>query len=102
VIHVGGLFLSITSTELKRCAFKERSSLFPAIIVTQDKSAFSNTFEQNIIYRFQSTQSKGKDPNVLDSNWALVHITIPAILGKLGALPDHLCNINILVYAWMV
>jgi hypothetical protein len=37
---------------------------------------------QNIIYRHESTQSKAKDPNVLDSDWALVHITIPAILGE--------------------
>ena len=43
----------------------------------------SITFDQNIIYRFQSTQYKGKDPNVLDSNWALINITIPAILGKI-------------------
>jgi hypothetical protein len=39
-------------------------------------------FDDNIVYRHDSTESKGKDPNVLDSNWALVHITIPAVLGK--------------------
>ena len=42
----------------------------------------TNTFDLNIIYRHDSTASKAKDPNVLDSSWALVHITIPAILGN--------------------
>ena len=43
----------------------------------------TNTFDLNMIYRHDSTDSKGQDPNVLDANYALVHITIPAILGEL-------------------
>jgi hypothetical protein len=64
-------------TYTKKGRFDFGSSSSSKIIFFLQKCNF-----QNIIYRHESTQSKAKDPNVLDSDWALVHITIPAILGE--------------------
>ncbi len=55
---------------------------FPAPVIINAVVLLTNTFDLNIIYRHDSTASKAKDPNVLDTSWALVNITIPAILGK--------------------
>ena len=42
----------------------------------------TNNFDLNMIYKHDSSETKGREPSTLDSSWAIVNITIPAIIGK--------------------